>query len=190
MTTLTQYNQSNITNSKQFNSALKTVFGSIAERNNQIQQLLIVAVNEAARESGGQVTNNLDWLSNALLMAQEAKGINVVKLSQYVKDVLCCGTICWNSKESKIKKTAAKNVKLTYNLEPKTTWFNYGKKETVAKAFDYSKRLTSAVDSAMSMEKGGLTINEVMLAILASKNVTLSELLQAIDTVNPLKEAA
>ena len=71
MKTLTAYNNTNVTNTKQFVTASKLVFGSIAQRNDQVQQLLVIAVGEAARISGGQVTNNLDWL---------ARSLNLIKL--------------------------------------------------------------------------------------------------------------
>ena len=184
------FNTTNVTSTKQFNTAIKAVFGSIAERNLQVQELLIVAVNEAARESGGQITNNLDWLTSILGMAEETKGINLVKMVRYVKEVLCCNTVSWNSEKSRLAKVADKSVKLTYNVEPLTTWFEHGKKETVAKAFDYSKRVTSAINSAMDNEKGGLTLNEVMAAVMQSEGVTINELMNAIAAANPMQEAA
>lgn len=187
---LTTYTNANVTNTKQFNGAIQTVFGSIKERNNQIQQLLILAVGEASREAGGQVTNNLDWLTRILCLAEETKGVNLTKMVRYVKEVLCCNTVSWNSEKSRLSKVAKKDIKLTYNVEPDVTWFDYGKKETVAKAFDYGKRVTSAVSSAMSEEKGGLTLTEIMQAVIEADGVTIAELMQAIGEVNPLDEAA
>jgi hypothetical protein len=187
---LTQYTQANVSNTKQFNTACKTVFSSIQARNEQVQQLLIIAVSEAARKSGGQVTNNLDWLTRILGMAESTKGINLTKMVRYVKEVLCCNTVSWNSEKSRLAKVQDKTIKLSYNLEPETTWYNHGKKETVAKAFDYGKRVTSAINSAMNQEKGGLTLAEVMQAVMASDDVTIAELIQAIEEVNPLQEVA
>lgn len=190
MKTLTEYNNTNVTNTKQFVTATKLVFGSIAQRNIQIQQLLLIAVGEAARESGGQVTNNLDWLTTILNLGEETKGINLVKMVRYVKEVLCCNTVSWNSEKGKLNKVSDKKVKLSYNLEPTVTWFDHGKKETVAKAFDYSKRVTSAINSAMNNEKGGLTLAEVMVAVLSSDDVSIADLMNAIETINPIQEAA
>ena len=190
MKSLTAYSNTNVTNTKQFVTASKLVFGSIAQRNDQVQQLLILAVSEAARESGGQITNNLDWLSSILKLAEETKGINLVKMVRYVKEILCVNTVSWNSEKSKLNKVSDKAIKLTYNIEPATTWFDHGKKETVAKAFDYSKRVTSAINSAMNNEKGGLTLAEVMMAVLSSDEVSVADLMTAIETINPLQEVA
>jgi hypothetical protein len=187
---LTNYDNTNVTNTKQFVKATANVFNSIKERNAQIQQLLIIAVGEAASIKGGQVTNNLDWLTRILVLAEETKGINLVKMVRYVKEVLCVNTVSWNSEKSRLAKVADKSVKLTYNVEPLTTWFEHGKKETVAKAFDYSKRVTSAINSAMDNEKGGLTLNEVMAAVMQSEGVTINELMNAIAAANPMQEAA
>ena len=63
MSKLTTYSQANVKTTKDFTKACTTVFGSISQRNEQVQQLLILAVKEAAKESaGGQVSNNLTWL--------------------------------------------------------------------------------------------------------------------------------
>lgn len=187
---LTTYTNANITTTKQFNGAIKTVFGSIKERNNQIQQLLVLSVIEASKVKNGIVGNNLDWLTRILCLAEETKGVNLTKMVRYVKEVLCCNTVSWNSEKSRLSKVAKKDVKLTYNIEPEAAWFEHGKKETVAKAFDYGKRVTSAVSSAMSEEKGGLTLTEIMQAVIEADGVTIAELMQSIGEVNPLDEAA
>ena len=190
MKSLTAYSNTNVTNTKQFVTASKLVFGSIAQRNDQVQQLLILAVSEAARESGGQITNNLDWLSSILKLAEETKGINLVKMVRYVKEILCVNTVSWNSEKSKLNKVSDKAIKLTYNIEPATTWFDHGKKETVAKAFDYGKRATSAFEAAINPEKGGMTVAEVMAMFAGANGVTIGDLMVAIETINPLQEVA
>lgn len=188
---LKKYTSENVTNTKQFNQAISTVFGSIAQRNNQIQQLLIIAVNEASRVSGGQVTNNLDWLTRVLVVAEETKGVNLPKMVKYVKEVLCCNTVSWNSKKSRITKRQDKDVSLEYNTSPDTTWFDYGKKETVAKAFDYGKkRVTSVVTQALAEDKGGLTLSEVLQAVLEVDTVNIRELINAMDEVNAVEQVA
>jgi hypothetical protein len=187
---LKNYTTQNVTNTRQFNSALSTVFGSIAQRNNQIQQLLIIAVSEASRESGGQVTNNLDWLTRILMVAQETKGVNLPKMVKYVKEVLCCNTVSWNSEKNRLAKVNDKAVKLTYNTSPDIACFDDGKKETVAKVFDYGKRVTAAINSALSEDKGGMTVAEVMQAVMASDAVSLNDLMQAIEDINTIQEVA
>ncbi len=178
MAKLTAYSQSNVKTTKDFTKACTSVFGSISERNEQVQQLLILAVQEAAKVSGGQVTNNLTWLTNILLVAEQTKGINLNKIVKYIKEVLCCNTVAWNKKENKLTKTSKKDVKLTYNTTPESTWFDYGKVNSVAKEFDYAKRVQSAIASAVDPEKGGMTYEEVMKAIFAA-GVSIDDVMNA-----------
>lgn len=179
MANLKSYTNENLTTSKAFNTACKDVFSGIAARRDQVQQLLIVAVNEAARTSGGQVVNNLTWLSKVMVMAEETKGINATKLAEYVRLVLCCNTVSWDKKNKQLKKKG-KTVVLAYNLEPTATWFDYGKPDTIDKAFDYGKRVTSAIKNAVDPEKGGMSFKEVIAAV-AQAGITVEELLEAID---------
>ena len=191
MATLKQYDSKNTSSTKQFNVALNTVFGSIAQRNEQVQQLLIVAVCEAHRNGAdGMSTNNLDWLTRLLNLAEETKGVNLSKMVKYVSEVLCCKTVTWNTDKKRLAKKADKKIKLSYNVEPDCSWFDYGKKATVAQAFDYGKRVTSAINSAMNEEKGGLTLNEIMLAVMASESVSIADLMAAIEGINPIQEVA
>lgn len=179
MATLTTYSQANVKTTKDFTKACTTVFGSIAQRNEQVQQLLILAVNEAAKLSAnGQPSNNLTWLSNLLVMAEETNGINLTKIVKYIKEVLCCNTVAWNKKDNKLTKTSKKDVKLMYNCEPESTWYDYGKKASVAKEFDYAKRVKSAIMSATDPEKGGLTHEDVIKAIFEA-GITIDDVMNA-----------
>ena len=180
MTKLTAYTQANVKTTKDFTKACSAVFGSIAQRNEQVQQLLILAVNEAAKKSaGGQVGNNLTWLSNILIVAETTQGINLTKIVKYVKEVLCCNTVAWNKKENKLTKTSKKDVKLMYNLAPESTWFDYGKKATVAKEFDYGKRVKSAIIAATDPEKGGMTHEQIVQAIFEA-GISIDDVLNAL----------
>jgi len=171
---LKQFDVNNVQTSKQFNSALSDVFAGITGRNKQLQQLLIVAVNEAARISGGQVTNNLSWLSAVLAKADETKGVNGQKIALYVKEVLCCKSVAWDVKKLTLKKSPSADV-LEYNLAPEVSWYDFGKDPAVKEAFDYGKKLTSTVKAALDETKGGMTIAEVMEAIMAG-GVTSTDL--------------
>jgi hypothetical protein len=42
----------------------------------------------------------------------------------------------------------------------------------------------------MNNEKGGLTLAEIMLAVLSSDEVSVADLMTAIETINPLQEVA
>lgn len=159
------FNVGEIQTSKQFNKALSEVFTGIAGRNNQLQQLLVIAVNEAARESGGQVTNNLSWLTSVLVMAEDTKGINATRIASYVKEVLCCKTVSWNNEKRVLCKTQGKT--LEYNTAPETTWMDYGRANKVKDAFDYEKKLTSLVTRCLDEEKGSMSTAEVLKAVMA-----------------------
>lgn len=163
------FTNENVQNSKQFNSAINEVFGAIGSRNEQVQQLLVLSVLEAAKlADNGTVTNNLNWLTSLLVKAEQTKGINLLKLVRYVKEVLCLNTVTWNAEKSRLTKVKDKAVVLQYDTAPTVTWFDYGKKETVKKAFDYGKRVTSAINNALDDDKGGMTKLEVVKAMLAS----------------------
>ncbi len=182
MTTLTTYSQANVKTTKDFTKACTTVFGSIKQRNEQVQQLLILAVQEAAKLSDkGQASNNLTWLTSVLIMAEDTKGISLNNLAKYVKEVLCCNTVAWNKKDNKLTKTSKKDVKLTYNTEPSSTWLTYGKAPSVAKEFDYAKRVKSAIISATNPDKGGLTHEDVIKAIFEA-GITIDDVMNAMTT--------
>jgi hypothetical protein len=182
MTKLTTYTQANVKTTKDFTKACSAVFGSIAQRNEQVQQLLILAVNEAAKKSaGGQVGNNLTWLSNILIVAETTQGINLTKIVKYVKEVLCCNTVAWNKQENKLTKTSKKGVSLMYNCQPESTWYDYGKKNNVAKEFDYAKRVKSAIISATDPDKGGMTHEQVIQAIFEA-GISIDDVLNALPT--------
>ena len=184
---LTTFDKSNVTTTKQFSKACQSVFGGIKARNEQVQQLLILAVNEAARESSGQVTNNLTWLTELIKYAEGTQGINFTKVVRYVKEVLCCNTVAWSATKNQLQKTSKKDVVLTYNTEPESSWYDYGKANNAAKEFDYGKRVTSAINSAMKADKGGMSAAEVVAAILASDSINLDDLLNAVGTETTTK---
>ena len=190
---LAKYTSENVSTTKQLNKAVKDVFGSIADRNEQVQQLLILGVNEAAKESGGQVTNNLSWLSNIIARADDTKGVNAKRIVRYVVMVLCNDTVSYNSETMQLAKKKSKDIKLSYTCEPVATWFDFEKKKDSAKAaFDYgSKRVTNVVTAALDSEKGNLSIAELMQAVLASENVSIVDLMLAMENAaNPLQEVA
>lgn len=174
------YNSETIKTTKQFTRACNNVSKGFGTKSEEYQQLLVLAVNEAAREAGGQVTNNLTWLTQALLTAKQTNGINFTKVVRYVKEVLCCNTIAWSAAKKQVVKSSVKGTVLTYNTQPETTWYNYGKEPSIAAAFDYGKRVTSAINSAMKADKGGMSAAEVVAAILASDSINLDDLLNAV----------
>lgn len=187
-----KYSIENVTSLKQLNKAIKTVFGGVAERNEQIQQLLLLGVGEAARESGGQVTNNLSWLSNIIMVADNTKGVNAKRIVRYVVTVLCNDTVSYNSETKQLAKKKSKEIKLSYTTEPQVEWYEYEKARDSAKAaFDYGvKRITNVVNAALDEEKGNITLAEVLTGVLASESVSLNDLLTAMQSINPMQEVA
>ena len=183
---LTTYTAQNVNSLKSLNKAINTVFGGVAARNEQIQQLLILSVNEAGKTSGGQVTNNLSWLSRMIEVAENTKGVNAKRITRYIVNVLCNETVSYNTETKQLAKKKDKEVKLSYTLEPTESWYDYEKaKDSSKAAFDYGKkRVTNVVTAALDTEKGGLTVTEVVQAMLDSKSLSLNELLKAMDSVN------
>lgn len=189
---LQAYTSENVSTTKQLNKAIKDVFGSISQRNEQIQQLLMLAVNEAAKESGGQVTNNLSWLSNIIARADNTKGVNAKRITRYVVNVLCRETVSYNSETMQLAKKKSKEIKLQYTVDPAQTWYEYEKKKDSAKAaFDYGqKRVTNVVTAALDSEKGNLSVAELLQAVVASEAVSIVDLMLAMEVVNPLQGEA
>lgn len=187
------YTNKNITSLKQLNKAIKAVLGGVVERNEQIQQLLVLSVAEAAKEAGGQITNNLSWLSNIIALADTTKGVNAKRITRYVVNVLCKETVSYNSETKQLCKKKSKEIKLKYDVEPAQAWYEYEKAKDSAKAaFDYGqKRVTNVVTAALDPEKGHLTVAELMQAVIASDSVNITDLMLAMENVaNPLQEAA
>lgn len=184
MATVKSFNATNVSTAKQFSKALKEVFGSIRSRQEQIQQLLVLAVGEAARESGGQVTNNLSWLTAVLIEAEATQGVNFTKVVRYIKEVLCCNTVSWDAKKQQLVKVAKKDVKLTYCTEPTIAWYDLGKKNNVAKEFDYVSRAVSSFKAALDPEKGNVTETEIFTKLIVEGGASIDAILQAIESLN------
>lgn len=190
---LTKYTTDNVTSLKQLTKAVKTVFGAVSQRNEQIQQLLLVSVAEAARESGGQVTNNLAWLSNIIAVADNTKGVNAKRIVRYVVKVLCNDTVSYNSDKKVLSKKKDKTVKLDYNTNPDQTWYEFEKSKDSAKAaFDYGKRGVSAMIAARNKGDNPLSLGELFAQYLANEDCpdTIQDLMEAMEAVNPLKGVA
>ena len=182
---LKSFNSTNVTNTKQFTAACREVFAGVKARNNQIQQLLELGLAEAKRESGGQVTNNLTWLSMVLNMAEEAKGINATKVAEYVKIELCLNTVSWDKKAKQLKKRG-KDMTLAYKDSDITVaWYDYGKPDTVDRAFDYGKGIINAIKKAQDPEKGNMTAKDI-IGCLAQAGMTIDSILE---TMAELDEA-
>ena len=178
------FDASNVTNSKQFTSALTSVMQGIAGRNKQLQELLLIAVNEASKlKEDGTAQNNLNWLSLLLVQAEGTKGINLQKITMYVKEVLCCNTVAWDKKKASLKKAGGVDA-IMYDIMPSVTWFEYGKKPSIAKEFDGAKSIKNAVTNALDPEKGAMTKAQV-LAVLATMDFSSEDLMNAIDTTEP-----
>lgn len=176
------FNSSNVTSTKTFISACNSVFSGIAGRNQQLQDLLVIAVSEAAKlDSNGNASNNLSWLSAILVKAEETSGINLTKIVVYVKEVLCNSTVKWDAKKQILKK-ATKETSLVYTTEPTQTWFEYGKPASIEKAFDVAGTLRRAIDNS---RKKGNASNVEILAVIASLDFTADELMQAFEDNEP-----
>tara|TARA_R110000772_G_scaffold144025_2_gene253600 strand:+ start:16235 stop:16786 length:552 start_codon:yes stop_codon:yes gene_type:complete len=178
------FNTENVTNSKQFVSALTSVMQGISGRNLQLQELLMLAVTEASKlKDDGTPQNNLNWLSMLLVQAEATKGINLTKLTMYVKEVLTCNTTAWDKKKASLKKAGGVDS-IMYDIVPSVTWFDYGKKPSIAKEFDGVKTIKNAINNAMDSEKGNMT-KEQVLAVLTTLDFSTEDLMNALDINEP-----
>lgn len=175
------FNNTNITSTKSFLSACNAVFTGINGRNLQLQELLLVAVNEAAKvDKNDNPSNNLSWLSSLLVMAEQTNGINLSKIVTYVKEVLCCNTVKWDAKKQTLNKVN-KDTKLEYCTNPMDTWFNHGKPNNLDKEFDYEASLSRALDKFF--DKGNKTIADLAI-ILAKKEINVNDVMLAMEFAN------
>ena len=178
------FNTSNVTSCKQFTTALTSVMQGISSRNVQLQELLMISVNEACKlKEDGTPQNNLNWLSLLLLQAEDTKGINLKKITAYVKEVLTCNTTAWDGKKKCLKKAGGVDA-IMYDIVPSVTWFEYGTKPSIAKEFDGVKSIKNAINNAMDSDKGNMTKAQV-LAVLATLDFSSEDLMNALDLAEP-----
>lgn len=173
--TLTSYDATNITNAKQFNTALKTVFSAISSRNQQVQDLLILGVAQSAK--GG----NLGWVSDVYNFAVETKGINANRIHTYIKEYLYDNTITFDVKKKVFKKSVKADA-VTPIIEQTETWFGFGKPDAVKKEKDYLASVTTAIKNAQSETKGMHSSSEVIKAVLAS-GISLSAMFDIMEAM-------
>ena len=172
---LKSYDATNITNSKQFNTALNTVFGSISSRNQQVQDLLILGVAQSAK--GG----NLGWVSDVYNFAIETKGVNATRIHTYIKEYLYDNTVTFDVKKKVFKKSVKADA-ITPLVEQANTWFGFGKKEAVKKEKNYLESVTTAIKNAQSDTKGMHSSGEVIKAVLAS-GISLSAMFDIMESM-------
>jgi hypothetical protein len=178
------FNTTNVTTSKQFITALTSVMQGIAGRNKQVQELLMVAVTEASKlKEDGTPQNNLNWLSLLLVQAESTSGINLTKLTMYVKEVLTCNTTAWDKKKASLKKASGVDA-IMYDIVPSVTWYEYGKKPSIAKEFDGAKSIKNAITNALDSDKGNMTKAQV-LAVIATLDFSSEDLMNALDLAEP-----
>jgi len=158
---LKSFNNTNVTNTKQFNAALSGVFTAISGRNVQIQELLIIALEQSTK--GG----NLGWVSDIYNLALETQGINSKRIHTYIKEYMYSGTVTFDVKKGVFKKSV-KADSVIANIEVSETWFDFGKKDTPKKEKDYLKSITTAINNATSETKGHHTQAEILKSIVAS----------------------
>ena len=188
MTTLKSYTQADFTNLKSFKAAVKNVAGGTQDRFKQFQQLLIVGVLEAAKVSeSGQVSNNLEWLSALLESAEAIKGFPTQRISKYIHNVLCCGTVKWDSKKKKLSKRT-KDTALEYNIEPATTWLDHEKPEKAE--VNFGKRFQTAAKSALDAEKGGLALSDLVGLLVGVDGITAESLMDALNSKGTTEQLA
>ena len=159
---LKSFDKTNITNTKQFNTALSSVFTAIQGRHIQIQELLILGLEQSVK--GG----NLGWVSDIYKLALNTKGINSKRMYTYIKEYMYGGTITFDVKKEVFKKSV-KAEEIIYNTSVVATWYDFdksGKKEK--KEIDYLERISKSIVNAKDDKKGHHSQADIIKTILKS----------------------
>lgn len=184
MTTLKTFNAQNVTNTAQFSKALSSVFSGIQGRNNQVQQLIIIALEQA------RTGNNLSWLMDILVHAENTRGINLKKIHDYIVTYICKDTVEIRTKNKKVDgkpvKIRSLGTKKDSSLELialekiDTTWFDYGK-EPRLEDIDYKAKLSRALQTAVN--KGKLSADDIVDALMLAE-IPVTDMMKAFDSVS------
>jgi len=92
--------------------------------------------------------------------------------------------LVFSKKDKKVFDTKALAIYTWLDLETNDIWTFSDTVEVKAKDIDYSKRITSAVESAL--EKGGLSLTDVMLAMLSSDMFTADMVIDAMGDIEEI----
>jgi len=92
--------------------------------------------------------------------------------------------LVFSKKDKKVFDTKAIAIYTWLALETNDIWTFSDTVEVKAKDIDYSKRITSAVESAI--DKGGLSISDVMLAMLSSDMLTADMVIEAMGEIEEI----
>jgi len=141
-----------------FNKAVNDVFAGITARQDQLQQLLVVAFAKAQQQrEDGTTVDDFRWLSTILAKAIETKGLNSKRMADWINSCVSSPDtdrpLKYEQKTAQLKKSKA-GIKLVYNVQG--TWYDYGKPDDVQKSFAFAQQLESLLKRASKAYNDGL----------------------------------
>ena len=156
---LKSFNAATITTDGKFSAAVKDVFTGITARNQQIQQLLVIALFKAqspASDDPERTVDDFRWLSLLADSFEGCRGLSLQQFTDYLKaHVQTVGgkSLRWDTKTQQFKKPE-KGVVMVYK-QLVGTWFEFGKKPTLASAFSFDKSFHAVLNKAAKAAKEG-----------------------------------
>lgn len=150
---------------KNFSTAVLDVFSGVSARNQQIQQLIVIAINKAQTPAADDVTRTVDdfrWLSLLADKFEQTRGLNLQQFVDYLKAHIKCGdkSLVWDVKTKQFKKPV-KGAAVQY-MQITGTWYEFGKKPTLAAAFNLTGSFSSLINKAAKQAKDGALSPEDM----------------------------
>lgn len=152
---------------KNFSTAVLDVFSGVSARNQQIQQLIVIALNKAQTPAADDPTRTVDdfrWLSLLADKFESTRGLNLQQFVDYLKAHVKCEivqpdktvvtkSLLWDVKTKQFKKPV-KGAAVQY-MQITGTWFEFGKKPTLAAAFNLTGSFSSLINKAAKQAKDG-----------------------------------
>ena len=141
---LKTFTPDNVRTDKNFRSAVLDVFGGAAARNQQIQQLTVIAINKAmtpAADDPSRTVDDFRWLSLLADTFEKTRGLNLQQFVDYLKAHIKCEivqpdktvvtkSLVWDDKSKQFKKPV-KGATVQY-MQITGTWFEWGKKPSLS----------------------------------------------------------
>lgn len=179
---LKAFNAASITTDGKFSAAIKDVFTGITARNQQIQQLLVIALFKAqapASDDPARTVDDFRWLSMLADSFEGCRGLSLQQFTDYIKahvHTVDGKSLRWDSKTKQFKKPE-KGVLMVY--KPLAgTWFEFGKKPTIASQFNLDKSFHAVLNKAAKAAKEGalspedlLLFNKIKAAVMQPSQI-------------------
>lgn len=144
-------NYSGVNTTAAFNTALKSVFSGIAAKQDQIQQLIVAAVNKASE------ANDFDWLSRIAVCIEDTRGLKLAAFSDWVKAHIVTEegkpALDWQSDKRSFK--LAQKGSAWKCLPITLKWYEMGKKQKMEDVYSLTGALEKLLHAAAAKQKKG-----------------------------------